>query len=277
MRQLITQKKYKKSNIFDTKICVVGLGYVGLPLLCLFAQSFESVGLDIDKERVDFLLHGNLTDNYDFPCSENNHSNRLKITTEYSDVKECDFYIITVPTPVDRNNHPDTSVLISASKSIGGILSKGDIVIYESTVSPGTTEEICIPLLESISGLKVNEDFSIGYSPERINVGDKSHQLANTFKIVSASNEFALETIGDVYQSILKNSVIKASSIKVAEASKMYENIQRDVLIALANEYADYCRTEGVDIYEVTKCAATKWNFSNVNPAPPVKLLIPFT
>ena len=253
-------------NKQDIKIGVIGLGYVGLPVLSLFSQKYDCWGIDNDVLRVEALKSGTDTRK----CQSNEElSQALRlsyITSDWSDLGQCNVYIIAVPTPVDKENLPDITHLEEACKAVGNILSRENIVIFESTVYPGTTDEICIPILEKTSGLVVNKDFSVAYSPERINVGDKIHQLDNVPKIVSASNQQALELVADLYGSVINAEVVRASNIKVAEAAKMYENVQRDVLIALANQYSDYCREEGIDIQEVTDCAATKWNFSNVRP-----------
>ena len=253
-------------NKQDIKIGVIGLGYVGLPVLSLFSQKYDCWGIDNDILRVEALKSGTDTRK----CQSNEElSQALRlsyITSDWSDLGQCNVYIIAVPTPVDKENLPDITHLEEVCKAVGNILSRNNIVIFESTVYPGTTDEICIPILEKTSGLVVNKDFSVAYSPERINVGDKIHQLDNVPKIVSASNQQALELVADLYGSVINAEVVRASNIKVAEAAKMYENVQRDVLIALANQYSDYCREEGIDIQEVTDCAATKWNFSNVRP-----------
>ena len=245
-------------NKQDIKIGVIGLGYVGLPVLSLFSQKYDCWGIDNDVLRVEALKSGTDTRK----CQSNEElSQALRlsyITSDWSDLGQCNVYIIAVPTPVDKENLPDITHLEEVCKAVGNILSRNNIVIFESTVYPGTTDEICIPILEKTSGLVVNKDFSVAYSPERINVGDKIHQLDNVPKIVSASNQQALELVADLYGSVINAEVVRASNIKVAEAAKMYENVQRDVLIALANQYSD--------IQEVTDCAATKWNFSNVRP-----------
>ena len=243
-------------NKQDIKIGVIGLGYVGLPVLSLFSQKYDCWGIDNDVLRVEALKSGTDTRK----CQSNEElSQALRlsyITSDWSDLGQCNVYIIAVPTPVDKENLPDITHLEEVCKAVGNILSRNNIVIFESTVYPGTTDEICIPILEKTSGLVVNKDFSVAYSPERINVGDKIHQLDNVPKIVSASNQQALELVADLYGSVINAEVVRASNIKVAEAAKMYENVQRDVLIALANQYSE----------EVTDCAATKWNFSNVRP-----------
>lgn len=233
-------------------IAVVGLGYVGWPLFTLISSKYKSWGLDADTDKVESIL-------FEQPKYKN-------VTSSWDDISKCNTFIVAVPTPINHKQNPDTSSLENVCKELVNIIKKGDLVIFESTVYPGATEEICVPLIENGSGLVVNKDFYIGYSPERINVADSAHKLGNIAKIVSGSNEEALHYIANLYESIIDAPVVKASSIKVAEAAKMYENVQRDILIALANEYSDYCDKEGIDIFEVTKCASTKWNFSNVLP-----------
>ena len=191
---------------------------------------------------------------------------RSLLTSTYSDLTECNVFFVCIPTSIDENKLPELEPLKNVCKSLGEILKRGDIVIFESTVFPGATEELCIPILEKYSMMKVNEDFSVGYSPERINVGDDCHRIVSTPKIISASNIESLNVMRDIYSTILDAPVIEASSIKIAETAKMYENVQRDVLIALANEYADFCKSEGININEVTECAASKWNFAKVYP-----------
>lgn len=233
-------------------IAVVGLGYVGWPLFTLISSKYKSWGLDADTDKVESIL-------FEQPKYKN-------VTSSWDDISKCNTFIVAVPTPINHKQNPDTSSLENVCKELVNIIKKGDLVIFESTVYPGATEEICVPLIENGSGLVVNKDFYIGYSPERINVADSAHKLGNIAKIVSGSNEEALHYIANLYESIIDAPVVKVSSIKVAEAAKMYENVQRDILIALANEYSDYCDKEGIDIFEVTKCASTKWNFSNVLP-----------
>ena len=233
-------------------IAVIGLGYVGWPLFTLISSKYKSWGLDANTDKVESIL-------FEQPQYKN-------VTSSWDDISKCNTFIVAVPTPINHKQNPDTSSLENVCKELANIIKKGDIVIFESTVFPGATEEICVPLIENGSGLVMNKDFYVGYSPERINVADSAHKLGNTAKIVSGSNEEALHYIANLYESIIDAPVVKASSIKVAEAAKMYENIQRDILIALANEYSDYCNKEGIDIFEVTKCASTKWNFSNVLP-----------
>lgn len=233
-------------------IAVIGLGYVGWPLFTLISSKYKSWGLDANTDKVESIL-------FEQPQYKN-------VTSSWDDISKCNTFIVAVPTPINHKQNPDTSSLENVCKELVNIIKKGDLVIFESTVYPGATEEICVPLIENGSGLVVNKDFYVGYSPERINVADSVHKLCNTAKIVSGSNEEALHYIASLYESIIDAPVVKASSIKVAEAAKMYENVQRDILIALANEYSDYCNKEGIDIFEVTKCASTKWNFSNVLP-----------
>ena len=233
-------------------IAVIGLGYVGWPLFTLISSKYKSWGLDANTDKVESIL-------FEQPQYKN-------VTSSWNDISKCNTFIVAVPTPINHKQNPDTSSLEDVCKELVNIIKKGDLVIFESTVYPGATEEICVPLIENGSGLVVNKDFYVGYSPERINVADSVHKLGNTSKIVSGSNEEALHYIANLYESIIDAPVVKASSIKVAEAAKMYENVQRDILIALANEYSDYCNKEGIDIFEVTKCASTKWNFSNVLP-----------
>ena len=233
-------------------IAVIGLGYVGWPLFTLISSKYKSWGLDANTDKVESIL-------FEQPQYKN-------VTSSWDDISKCNTFIVAVPTPINHKQNPDTSSLEDVCKELANIIKKGDIVIFESTVFPGATEEICVPLIENGSGLVMNKDFYVGYSPERINVADSTHKLGNTAKIVSGSNEEALYYIANLYESIIDAPVVKASSIRVAEAAKMYENIQRDILIALANEYSDYCNKEGIDIFEVTKCASTKWNFSNVLP-----------
>lgn len=240
----------------DIRISIIGLGYVGYPLYKLFSTRFDCIGLDIDNKKVQELL-----------IVEDKHSptNVVQLTSSYSDISDCDVHIVAVPTPINNDNKPDLSLLKNACTDLARVIKKGSVVVFESTVAPGTTEEICIPLLESISNMRVNVDFVVGYSPERINIGDQLHSISNTSKIVSASCDTALKQVAELYMSVITAPIVFASSIKVAEASKMYENVQRDVLIALANEYAEYCRAEGISALEVTECASSKWNFANVS------------
>ncbi len=247
-------------------IAVIGLGYIGLPLFCILSKYFTCVGLDKDDTRVNLLKEG-----IDYRECEKRRNIKMALwrstfTSEYADLKDCNVFIVCVPTGIDEYKLPDLKPLKEVCTSIGKILKNDDLVIFESTVFPGATEDICIPILEKYSSLEVNTDFFVGYSPERINVGDKCHRIASTAKIISASNTSSLHLMREIYSTAIDAPIIEASSIKVAEATKMYENVQRDVLIALANEYADYCKSEKINIAEVTECASSKWNFSNVNP-----------
>ncbi len=251
----------------NIKVCVVGLGYVGLPLARLFSTKYETIGFDLNEERVNALNAG-----HDLTCEITDDllqvaiKNGFKCTANIEKIKSCNFYIVAVPTPVDSNNRPDLYPLISASTTIGKVISKGDIVVYESTVYPGMTEEECLPVIEQISGLKFNVDFFAGYSPERINPGDKEHTVERIKKVTSGSTPEIAEIIDNVYNSVLINGTFKASSIKVAEASKIIENSQRDVNIAFVNELAKIFNAMGIDTMEVLEAAATKWNFIKLTP-----------
>ena len=247
-------------------IGIIGLGYVGLPILSLFSSKYTCWGFDTDKIRINQLISGKDAKGSLSTSEVTELTKRCIVSSSWEDISVCNFYIITVPTPIDDKNTPDISALEEACDSLSQIISRGDIIVFESTVYPGATEELCIPILEKGSNLKSNSDFFVGYSPERINVGDNEHGLSNTPKIVSAQNNETLDVIYNIYNNVFNAGIIKASSIKTAEAAKMYENVQRDVLIALANQYSEYCHTEGLNIKEVTKCASTKWNFSKVHP-----------
>lgn len=233
-------------------ICVVGLGYVGLPLARLFSKRYRTIGYDNNPSRIKELAS----------AGEDN----IIFTDRTDDIKECNFYIVAVPTPVDTNNRPDLSALIQASETIGTVISKDDIVVYESTVYPGVTEEECIPRIEEVSGMKLNTDFYAGYSPERINPGDHLHSVENIIKVTSGSTDEAADLIDNVYRSALKNGTYKVSSIKVAEASKIIENAQRDVNIAFINELAKIFNAMDIDTKEVIEAASTKWNFIKMCP-----------
>ena len=249
------------------KICIVGMGYVGLPLLHAFAmKGIQVVGFDIDQRRNDELNRG-----YDRTLELSEiQLNEIKLNTHYTsiieDVKDCNIYIMTVPTPIDSTNRPDLTSLINSSQVIGSILKKDDIVIYESTVYPGVTEEICVPELEKYSGLKYNQDFYCGYSPERINPGDKDHTVTKILKVTSGSTPEIAEIVDQLYKSIITAGTHKASSIRIAEASKVIENTQRDVNIALINELALIFHALGIDTNEVIEAASTKWNFIKLTP-----------
>lgn len=248
------------------KIGIIGLGYVGFPLAFEFSKKFDVVGFDLSPRRIKELRDGydktNEISREDFePLKQN-----ILLTDNINELKSCNIYIITVPTPVDEANSPDMSHLKQASKSIGSILKKEDIVIYESTVYPGATEEVCVPILESASDLTFNNDFFVGYSPERINPGDKNHTLANIKKLVSASTKESLEKIYFIYSEIIEAGVFKAESIRVAEAAKVIENTQRDINIALMNELAKIFDALDIDTKDVLDAASTKWNFLSFKP-----------
>lgn len=250
------------------KICVIGLGYVGLPLARLFSTKFETIGFDMNQSRVDMLNAGHdaTLEVSDELLAEAINEHGFKCTTDINDIKECNFYVVAVPTPVDENNRPDLKPLWNASETVGKVISKGDIVVYESTVYPGVTEEECLPIVEKVSGLKFNEDFFAGYSPERINPGDKEHTVEKIKKVTSGSTPEIADVIDEVYNTVLVNGTHKAPSIKVAEASKIIENSQRDVNIAFMNELAKIFNAMGIDTHDVIEAAASKWNFIKLSP-----------
>jgi UDP-N-acetyl-D-galactosamine dehydrogenase len=247
------------------KIGIIGLGYVGLPLAVEFGKVMDVVGFDINKERIDELATG-----YDRTREVEPHelrqAARLTYSNRIADLKSVNYFIVTVPTPVDEYKKPDLRPLISASKTVGSVLKKGDIVIYESTVYPGCTEEDCVPVLEKESGLTFNVDFFCGYSPERINPGDKQHRVTTIKKITSGSTPEVAEKVDRLYRTIIRAGTHKASSIKVAEAAKVIENAQRDINIAFVNELALIFEKMGIDTHEVLEAAGTKWNFLNFKP-----------
>ena len=249
------------------KICIIGLGYVGLPLAHAFSKKYKVVGFDINKPRVDELRSG-----YDRTLELTNEevnesiSNGMIYSTNMDDIKDCNVYIVTVPTPIDSTNRPDLTPLIKSSQTIGKVLKKDDIVIYESTVYPGVTEEVCVPELERESGMIFNKDFFCGYSPERINPGDKEHTVTKILKITSGSNPAIAIVVDELYKSIITAGTYKASSIKVAEAAKVIENTQRDVNIALINELALIFDIMNINTNDVIEAAATKWNFIKLKP-----------
>lgn len=252
----------------EIKICVVGLGYVGLPLARLFSTKYKTVGFDMNQKRVDALMDGHdaTLEVSDELLQDAIRNNGFKCTTRLEDIRECNVYIVAVPTPVDENNRPDLMPLWGASETVGKVISKGDVVIYESTVYPGVTEEECIPVVERVSGLKFNVDFYAGYSPERINPGDKEHTVEKIRKVTSGSTPATADFVDDLYNSVLVNGTHKAPSIKVAEASKIIENSQRDVNIAFMNELAKIFNAMGIDTHDVIDAAASKWNFIKLSP-----------
>lgn len=252
----------------NIKICVIGLGYVGLPLARLFSTKYPTVGYDMNTKRCEALMAGHdatlevsdellqdAINNYGFVC-----------TSDIEQIRDCNLYVVAVPTPVDNNNNPDLRPLWGASETVGKVISKGDIVVYESTVYPGVTEEECLPVVEKVSGLKYNVDFFAGYSPERINPGDKEHTVEKIKKVTSGSTPEIADIVDGVYNSVLINGTHKAPSIKVAEASKIIENSQRDVNIAFMNELSKIFNAMGIDTNDVIEAAASKWNFIKLKP-----------
>jgi UDP-N-acetyl-D-galactosamine dehydrogenase len=255
------------------KIAIIGLGYVGLPLARLFATKYPVVGFDINQTRVSELMSGvDSTLEIDTKTlksvliNKNNDSNGLFCTNQLDEIKDCNYYIITVPTPVDKNNRPILTPLVKASETVGAVLKKEDVVIYESTVYPGATEEECIPILENVSGLKFNKEFYAGYSPERINPGDKEHTVENITKVTSGSTYEIGKKVNDLYKSVITAGTHLAPSIKVAEASKVIENSQRDINIAFVNELAKIFNLLGINTQDVLEAAGTKWNFLPFKP-----------
>lgn len=248
------------------KVAVIGLGYVGLPLAVEFSKKRKIIGFDVDKRRVKELSSGVDLTNEVSSADLKKVKSKITYTTNIHDLQDANFFIATVPTPINNSKNPDFSYLESASKLIGGILKKDDIVVFESTVYPGATQEICVPILEMESGLKLDEDFSIGYSPERINPGDNLHKLPNIKKITSGSNPQAAKIIDDLYSTIINAGTVPVSSIETAEAAKVIENTQRDLNIALANELSLIFQKMNIDTKEVIDAAASKWNFSKFYP-----------
>ena len=252
-------------TLSNIKIGVIGLGYVGLPLAVEFGKKFDVVGFDIYQKRIDELNNGQ-DHTLEVSPDELKLAKKLQYSADLNDLKTCNFYIVTVPTPIDQVNRPDLTPLKKASETIGQVLSKGDIVVYESTVYPGATEEVCIPVLEKISGLVFNQDFYAGYSPERINPGDKVNTLTKIKKITSGSTSEIADLVDDVYASIITAGTYKATSIKVAEAAKVIENTQRDLNIALVNELSIIFERIGIDTLDVLEAAGSKWNFLPFRP-----------
>ena len=249
------------------KIAVIGLGYVGLPLAQLFATKYKTIGYDNNPSRVRELMMGHDSTMELSDCLLNTAlKNGFKCTTDIADIKDYNTYIVTVPTPVDTNNNPDLTPLINASTTVGKVISKGNVVIYESTVYPGVTEEVCVPVIEKTSGLRFNVDFFVGYSPERVNPGDKEHTVEKIVKVTSGSTPEVAEMVDELYNSVLVSGTHKAPSIRVAEASKVIENSQRDVNIAFMNELAKIFNAMDIDTHDVIDAAATKWNFIKLSP-----------
>mgnify|MGYP001458197724 CR=1 FL=1 len=259
------------------KVAIIGLGYVGIPLAVEFAKKYPTIGFDIDKERVKDLMNGfdstleiskkNLQSIIDSDISSIFKDGKgLCCSTNLNDLRDCNFLVVTVPTPTDKNKRPILRPLIEASNSVGKLLKKGDYVVYESTVYPGVTEEECVPILEKVSGLTLNQDFYVGYSPERINPGDKEHSISNILKVTSGSTPSAANFIDKIYNSIIHAGTHLAPSIKVAEASKVIENSQRDINIAFVNELAKIFNKLNIDTHSVLEAAGTKWNFLKFKP-----------
>ena len=247
------------------KIAIIGLGYVGLPLAVEFGKKYPTTGFDINGPRIAALISGH-DSTLEVDEAELKQATQLNYTTDIEQLKSCNIYIVTVPTPIDSHKRPDLTPLEKASETVGKVLSKGDIVIYESTVYPGATEEVCVPILERHSGLTFNKDFYCGYSPERINPGDKEHRLTTIKKVTSGSTPEIADTIDNLYKSIITAGTHKASTIKVAEAAKVIENTQRDINIALINELALIFKRLDIDTEEVLKAAGSKWNFLSFHP-----------
>lgn len=255
-------------SLFDKRVAVIGLGYVGLPLAVEFGRKYKTIGFDINGHRISELnkfVDSTLEVDNDY-LKETLNSGLFKVSQQVSDLQNCNVFIITVPTPTDKNNRPVLTPLIKASETVGSVLKAGDIVIYESTVYPGVTEDECVPVLERVSNLKFNDDFFVGYSPERINPGDKQHTITKILKVTSGSTPEAAETIDQLYNSIIKAGTFRASSIKVAEAAKVIENSQRDINIAFVNELSMIFTLIGINTNEVLEAAGTKWNFLKFKP-----------
>lgn len=255
----------KPPKLDSVRIGVVGLGYVGLPIAVYMARRFPVVGFDVNKRRVDELKRG-IDRTKEVTAEEFRAGRAVSYTANPDDLKKCNFYIITVPTPIDRAKRPDLTALERASETVGRVLGRGDVVVYESTVYPGATEEVCVPILERASGLAFNTDFFVGYSPERINPGDAKHRLPNIVKVTSGSTPATADLVDAVYSEIVTAGTHRVSSIRVAEAAKVIENIQRDVNIALVNELAMLFKRLGLESREVLQAAATKWNFHPYSP-----------
>lgn len=252
----------------DTKICVIGLGYVGLPLARIFSTKYKTIGYDLNQDRVNALMkgHDSTLEVDDALLQEAINHHGFRCTTSIDDIKDCNFYIVAVPTPVDSDNHPDLTPLYGASATVGKVISKGDVVVYESTVYPGVTEDECIPVVEKYSGMKMNVDFYAGYSPERINPGDKQHTVEHIKKVTSGSTPEIGKYIDEVYSSVITAGTHLAPTIRVAEAAKVIENSQRDINIAFVNELSKIFNKMGIDTLDVLEAAGTKWNFLPFRP-----------
>jgi UDP-N-acetyl-D-galactosamine dehydrogenase len=257
-------KIYDKLILKEEKLAVVGLGYVGLPIALEFSKKIDVIGFDINPDRVD-LMKNNIDPSNELVSSDFDNCS-IEFTSNLEDLKDVKFFIIAVPTPIDKNKKPNINPLLSASTTVGKVLKKGDYVVYESTVYPGCTEEDCVPVLEKLSGLKFKTDFKVGYSPERINPGDKVHTLSSIIKVSAGCDKESAEEIAKTYELVVDAGIHRASSIKVAEAAKIIENTQRDVNIALINELSVIFNKMNINTYEVLEAAATKWNFLNFKP-----------
>ena len=255
---------YEKLVNKETKLAVIGLGYAGLPIALQFARKIDVIGFDINEKRVK-MMKNNVDPSNEFEASDFKGCS-INFTASIDDLKDATFFIVAVPTPIDSSKMPDLKPLLSASTSVGKVLKKGDYVVYESTVYPGCTQEDCIPVLEEVSGLKFVEDFKVGYSPERINPGDKVNTLASIVKLTSGCDPNSAAEIAKLYELVFTAGVHRAPSIKVAETSKLIENIQRDVNIALINELSVICDHLGINTYDVLEAAVTKWNFLDFRP-----------
>ena len=252
----------------ETKICVIGLGYVGLPLARLFSTKYETIGFDMNAKRCEALMagHDSTLEVADELLQDAIKNHGFKCTSNIDDIRDCNFYVVAVPTPVDENNNPDLTPLYGASTTVGKVISKGDVIVYESTVYPGVTEDECIPVVEKVSGMKFNVDFFAGYSPERINPGDKLHTVEKIKKVTSGSTPEIGEYVNEVYSSVIVAGTHLAPSIKVAEAAKVIENSQRDINIAFVNELSHIFTKMGIDTLDVLEAAGTKWNFLPFRP-----------
>lgn len=251
----------------ETKIAVIGLGYVGLPLARLFSTKYKTIGFDINQKRVDELMSGrDATLEVEDTLLQEAIRNGFICTSELEKIRDCNFYVVTVPTPVDKNNNPDLTPLYKASETVGKVIGKGDVVVYESTVYPGVTEDECLPVVEKISGLKFNVDFFAGYSPERINPGDKLHTVEKIKKVTSGSTPEVAQKVNEVYASVITAGTHLAPTMKVAEAAKVIENAQRDINIAFVNELSKIFNKMGIDTQDVLAAAGTKWNFLPFKP-----------
>lgn len=251
----------------EIKICVIGLGYVGLPLARLFSTKYSTIGFDMNQRRVEALMAGHdATLEVSDELLQTAIKNGFRCTSDIEEIRGCNFYVVAVPTPVDKHNNPDLTPLYGASTTVGKVISKGDIVVYESTVYPGVTEDECIPVVERVSGLKFNEDFYGGYSPERINPGDKQHTVEKIKKVTSGSTPEVGRLVNEVYSSVIVAGTHLAPSIKVAEAAKVIENSQRDINIAFVNELSKIFTRMGIDTNDVLEAASTKWNFLPFKP-----------